>query len=94
MDEGRIADIKELEKARKTAPDKETLHNIRKVERTIREEQHDGYLRDARKSLVREARRNRKGNVRDIQERLAKKRDKNMGIGRTFFFFDKLPWQM
>lgn len=89
MDKGRQEDIKELEKARKSAPDKETLHNINKVERTIRAEQHDGYLRSARRSLIREAKSNRKGNVQDIQDRITKRQEKNPGIGRTSFFFPK-----
>ena len=83
MDKGRKEDIKELNKLRATAPDKDTLQNIEKVEKTIRDEQHDGWLRSARRSLVEAARTGRKGNTQDVQEAIVKKR--HMGIGKTSF---------
>jgi len=82
MDEGRKQDIIELDRARKTAPDKETLYNINKAEKTIKNEQYDGYLRGAREALVKAAKTG-KGNVRDVQERILKK--SNSGIGKTSF---------
>ena len=48
MDISRQHDLVDLEKARKTAPDKETLYNISKVEKTIKDEQCDGWARSAR----------------------------------------------
>jgi hypothetical protein len=86
MDEGRKADIKELEKARKTAPDKETLDNIDKVRETIKAEQHSGYLRGARKSMIKEAKRGGKENVRDAQEYLTNKKDKGGVVRKSYFF--------
>ena len=83
MDEGRKEDIKELSKLRTTAPDKDTLQNIDKAEKVIRDEQHDGWLRSARKSLVEAARTGRKGNIQDIQDTMFKK--KHMGMGKTSF---------
>jgi len=82
MDEGRKQDIIELDRARKTAPDKETLYNIDRVKKTIKNEQYDGYLRSAREALVKAAKTG-KGNVRDVQERILKK--SNSGIGKTTF---------
>ena len=90
MDEGRKQDIKELEVARQTAPDKETLHNINKVERTIKDEQHDGFRRSAREALVKAARTGRNGNIQDVQETIKKSEGK--GIGKTSFLFS-LPWK-
>lgn len=87
MDEGRKADIKELDKIRKTAPDKETLKNVAKVEATIKSESHDGYIRDARRIMVREAKKGRMGNVHGIQDTLAKRVDKHSGLGKTSFAF-------
>jgi len=83
MDEGRKADIKELNKARATAPDKETLHNINKVEKVIKDEQHDGWLRSAREALVKAGKKGGKGNIQEVQQSI--ERRKNMGIGKTRF---------
>jgi len=83
MDEGRKHDLKELDKARKTAPDKETLHNIGKVERTIKNEQHDGFRRSAREALVKAGKSGRPGNIQDVQERIKKSESK--GIGKSTF---------
>jgi len=88
MDEGRKADIKELKKIRKTAPDKETVHNIKKVEKTIKNEQHDGWLKSARQSMIREAKRGNIKNAQDVQETVTKKVEKNLGIGKTSFSFN------
>jgi hypothetical protein len=88
MDIGRKADIKELKKLKKTAPDKETLQNIKKVEKTIKDEQHDGWRRSARESMIREARQGRMKDARGIQEDLTKKYEKGGGIGKTSFSFN------
>lgn len=85
MDTGRRADIKELEKIRKTAPDKETLQNIKKVEKTIKNEQHDGWLKSARESMIREAKQGRIQDARGVQETVTKRMEKNLGVGKTRF---------
>ena len=84
MDEGRKQDIKELAQARAAAPDGETLKNINKVERTIKDEQGDSYKRGYRKALVKASRTGVKGNIQDVQERI--KKSERHGIGRSTFF--------
>jgi len=85
MDEGRKADIKELKRVRKIAPDKSMLGSINKVEKKIRDEQHDGWLKSARASMIREAKRGNMGNVQDVQETMTTKKFKNLGMGTTQF---------
>ncbi len=85
MDEGRKADLKELKKIRATAPDKATLANVKRVEASIKDEQHDGYLRSARKRMLHEAKKGRMQSAHDVQQDLLKHKDRNMGIGATRF---------
>lgn len=86
MDEGRKADVAEIEKAKRTAPDKETLICAEKASKVIKDEMGSGYLKDQRRALVKAAKSGRKGNIQDVQTRITKQNEKNMGHGRSSFF--------
>lgn len=88
MDIGRKADIAELKKDLKKA-DPVMRRNIEQAGENIRKEQGDGYMRDARASLLKAKFRGEQENVRDISEQIYKhtKHDKDMPIGRSTFSF-------
>lgn len=87
MDKTRQADIQLIEKAKKTAHDPESRLAVEKAEYSIKQQQHDGWVKSARSSLVREAQANNTGNVRDITEEMHKKKPT---WGKTSFFFGDL----
>ena len=88
MDVARKQDVKDITSRLKTARGKERV-KLNDTLSSIRKEQSDGWKRSAREALIREARKNRVDNMKDISNDIMKHKD----LGRTFFLVPELPWQ-
>jgi predicted metal-dependent TIM-barrel fold hydrolase len=87
MDKTRVTDLNRLESDLK----KETRPGVKKIiseaYTKVRSQSNDSWLKSAREVLARESSRN-SDNMKQVHEDIKKHEKKNMGIGRSTFFFD------
>lgn len=74
LDAGRKHDIKELKEDYKKTTDPVKKRLIEKAGKKIQAEQYDGWIRDARQTMIHERIQGRSMNVKDVQHEMISKR--------------------